>query len=193
MRVLIADDESIIRLGLRSMLREMGHEVLAAANGREALEMARNHPIDLAILDIKMPFTDGLQTAKTLSRLTPIPIIMLTAYSDQELINRATDLPIHGYLVKPVQKGDVAAAIAIAVKRFQETQQLQQKSNELAEQLETRKLLDRAKARLMAQQNLSENEAYQAIQVVARQQQQTMRQVAEAILRQTQGKEHSEG
>lgn len=191
MRVLIADDESIIRLGLRSMLREMGHEVIAAANGREALEMARNHPIDLAILDIKMPFTDGLQAAKTLSRLNPIPIIMLTAYSDQELINKATDLPIHGYLVKPVQKGDVAAAIAVAVKRFQEAQQLQQKSNELAEQLETRKLLDRAKAHLMAQQSLSENEAYQAIQVVARQQQQTMRQVAEAILRHSQNKDQN--
>lgn len=191
MRVLIADDESIIRLGLRSMLREMGHEVIAAANGREALEMARNHPIDLAIMDIKMPFTDGLQAAKTLSRLNPIPIIMLTAYSDQELINKATDLPIHGYLVKPVQKGDIAAAIAVAVKRFQETQQLQQKSNELAEQLETRKLLDRAKAHLMTQQSLSENEAYQAIQVVARQQQQTMRQVAEAILRQSQNKDQN--
>lgn len=192
MRILIADDESIIRLGLRSMLREMGHEVLAAANGREALEMARNHPIDLALLDIKMPFTDGLQAAKTLFRLNPIPIIMLTAYSDQELINKAADLPIHGYLVKPVQKGDVAAAIAVAVKRFQEAQQLQQKSNELAEQLETRKLLDRAKARLMEQQNLSEGEAFHAIQVVARQQQQTIRQVAEAILRQPQDKDQSE-
>ncbi len=184
MRVLIADDESIIRLGLRSMLREMGHEVFAAANGREALEMARNHPVDLAILDIKMPFTDGLQAAKTLARLSPIPIIMLTAYSDQELINQAADLPIHGYLVKPVQKGDVAAAIAVAVKRFQETQQLQQKSDALAEQLETRKLLDRAKARLMASQHLSEDEAYHTIQTVARQQQQTIRQIAEAILRQ---------
>lgn len=184
MRVLIADDESIIRLGLRSMLREMGHEVLAAANGREALEMARNHPVDLAILDIKMPFTDGLQAAKTLARLSPLPIIMLTAYSDQELINKATDLPIHGYLVKPVQKGDVAAAIAVAVKRFQEAQQLQQKSDALADQLETRKLLDRAKACLMERQNLSEDEAYHTIQTVARQQQQTIRQVVEAILRQ---------
>ena len=184
MRVLIADDESIIRLGLRSMLREMGHEVLAAANGREALEMARNHPVDLAILDIKMPFTDGLQAAKTLARLNPIPIIMLTAYSDQELIDKATDLPIHGYLVKPVQKGDIAAAIAVAVKRFQDAQQLQQQADDLHQQLETRKLLDRAKARLMEMQNLSEDEAYHTIQTVARQQQQTIRQIAEAILRQ---------
>lgn len=184
MRVLIADDESIIRLGLKAMLREMGHEVVAAANGREALEMARSHPVDLAILDIKMPLTDGLQTAKTLARTFPIPIIMLTAYSDQELIDRATDLPIHGYLIKPVQKGDVAAAIAVALKRFHDTQKLQEQANELENQLETRRLLDRAKARLIEINGLSEDEAYHTIQTVARQKQQTMRQVAEAILRQ---------
>ena len=182
MRVLIADDESIIRLGLKAMLREMGHEVLAAANGREALEMARNHPVDLAILDIKMPFTDGLQAAKTLARTFPLPIIMLTAYSDQELIDKATD--IHGYLVKPVQKGDVAAAIAVALKRFRDAQRLQEQALELEDQLETRKLLDRAKARLIETNHLSEDEAYHAMQAVARQKQQTLRQVAEAILRQ---------
>jgi len=184
MRILIADDESIIRLGLKAMLREMGHEVLAAANGREALDMARNHPVDLAILDIKMPFTDGLQAAKTLARTSPLPIIMLTAYSDQELIDKATDLPIHGYLVKPVQKGDVAAAISVALKRFRDTLRLQEQATELEDQLETRKLLDRAKARLMANRQLSEDEAYHTIQTVARQKQQTLRQVAEAILRQ---------
>ncbi|MCL4868678.1 MAG: response regulator [Anaerolineae bacterium] len=184
MRILIADDESIIRLGLKAMLREMGHEVFAAANGHEALEMARNHPVDLAILDIKMPLTDGLQAAQTLARSKPIPIILLTAYSDQELIDRATDLPIHGYLVKPVQKGDVAAAITVAVKRFQETRLLLEQADKLADQLETRKLIDRAKARLSQVQQISEDEAYHTIQTVARQKQQTMRQVAEAILRQ---------
>lgn len=184
MRILIADDESIIRLGLKAMLREMGHEVLAAANGREALEMVRNHPVDLAILDIKMPFTDGLQAAKTLARTFPLPIIMLTAYSDQELIDKATDLPIHGYLVKPVQKGDVAAAISVALKRFRDAQRLQEQALELEGQLETRKLLDRAKARLIETNHLSEDEAYHAMQAVARQKQQTLRQVAEAILRQ---------
>ncbi|MBP7998872.1 MAG: response regulator [Chloroflexi bacterium] len=184
MRVLIADDESIIRLGLKAMLREMGHEVLAAANGREALEMARNHPVDLAILDIKMPFTDGLQAAKTLARTSPLPIIMLTAYSDQELIDKATDLPIHGYLVKPVQKGDVAAAISVALKRFRDAQRLQEQATELEDQLESRRLIDQAKARLMATTALNEEDAYRTIQTVARQKQQTMRQVAEAILRQ---------
>lgn len=109
---------------------------------------------------------------------------MLTAYSDQELIDKATDLPIHGYLVKPVQKGDVAAAISVALKRFRDAQRLQEQATELEDQLESRRLIDQAKARLMATTALNEEDAYRTIQTVARQKQQTMRQVAEAILRQ---------
>ncbi|VAW43214.1 hypothetical protein MNBD_CHLOROFLEXI01-3636, partial [hydrothermal vent metagenome] len=103
MRILIADDESIIRMGLKSILQELGHEVLTAVNGREALEMARRHHPDLAILDIKMPYTDGLQAAKVLARSQPLPILLLTAFSEQDLIDKATDLPIHGYLIKPIK------------------------------------------------------------------------------------------
>ncbi len=132
MRILIADDESIIRMGLKAMLQGMGHEVLTAVNGREALRMAQQHRPDLAILDIKMPFTDGLQAARTLSQQNPLPIILLTAFSESELIEKATDLPIHGYLVKPIQEGDLAAAIAVARKRFTEAQALHQQAGELA-------------------------------------------------------------
>src|SRR5690606_7084201 len=112
LRILIADNEPIIRMGLKAMLQEMGHSVTAANNGREALRMARNHNFDLAILDVKMPFTDGLQAAATLSRESPLPIILLTAFSERDLVEKASDLPIQGYLVKPVQPGQLAAAIS---------------------------------------------------------------------------------
>lgn len=182
MRILIADDEPIIRMGLSSILKEMGHEPMAAANGREALQLARRQPPDLAILDIRMPYTDGLQAAKTLSRTQPLPILLLTAYSDQELIEKATDLPIHGYLVKPVTPDQLAAAISVAVKRFEDAQDLKQQAAELEDKLETRKLLDRAKGKLVAS-GLDEEEAYLAIQKEARRSRRSVRQVAEEIIK----------
>jgi two-component system, response regulator PdtaR len=183
MRILIADDESIIRLGLKSILQELGHEVLAATNGREALEMARRHRPDLAILDIKMPFTDGLQAAQTLARTQPMPILLLTAFSEQDLVEKASDLPIHGYLIKPVKPEELSAAITVAYKRFIENQALQEEADKLAEALETRKLLDKAKARLMAT-GLSEEEAYKTLQQQARNGRVSLRAVATAILKQ---------
>jgi response regulator NasT len=181
MKILIADDESIIRLGLKAMLQEMGHQVLAATNGREALQMARRHRPELAILDIKMPFTDGLQAARTLSLTQPMPILLLTAYSQQDLIEKATDLPIHGYLIKPVKPEELTAAIAVARKRFGESQTLAERTEELQETLEMRKLIDRAKGKLM-QTGLSEEEAYRALQKRARDRRQSMAEVARAIL-----------
>ena len=183
MKILIADDESIIRLGLKKMLENLGHEALAAANGREALQLARRHNPDLAILDIKMPYTDGLQAAQTLSRTQPMPILLLTAFSQQDLIEKATDLPIQGYLVKPIKPEELTAAIAVAQKRFAETQTLADKVGRLAQTLEDRKLIDRAKGKLMAT-GLSETEAYQALQQVARQNRQPIVQVARALLKQ---------
>jgi response regulator NasT len=181
MRILIADDESLIRLGLRAMLTELGHEVIAAADGREALELARRHQPDLAILDVKMPLTDGLQAARALARARPLPILLLTAYSDQALIERAAELPIHGYLVKPVRPAELAAAIAVARRRFEEAQALAERATELEETLQTRKVVDRAREKLMAG-GLSGEEAYREIQRRARAARQTMRQAAEAIL-----------
>ncbi|MCP4418793.1 MAG: response regulator [Chloroflexi bacterium] len=183
MRILIADDESIIRMGLKAILQELGHEVLAAANGREALALARRHRPNLAILDIKMPYTDGLQAAKTLARTQPMPILLLTAFSEQDLIDKATDLPIHGYLIKPVKPEELAAAITVAYKRFLESQALQEETEKLAAALETRKLLDKAKARLMVT-GLSEEEAYRKIQKAARNGRKSLRAVAQAILKQ---------
>jgi AmiR/NasT family two-component response regulator len=183
MLVLIADDEPIIRLGLGSMLEEMGHLVVTAANGREALQQAKRHRPDMAILDIKMPYTDGLQAAATLSRDQPMPILLLTAFSDKELIEQASDLPIQGYLVKPVKTGELAAAMSVAAKRFAESQRLQAQADKLEEKLETRILVDRAKGKLMAT-GMSEEAAYKTIQRQARDSQLSMRQVALMILQQ---------
>lgn len=181
MKILIADDESIIRLGLKKMLENLGHEVLAAVNGREALKLAERHRPDLAIFDIEMPFTDGLQAAQTLSRSQPIPILILTAFSQRDLIEKATDLSIQGYLVKPVKPEDLTAAIAIAQKRFAESQALAEKVGELAESLANRKLIDRAKGKLMAT-GLSEEAAYQGLQTYARQNQITVVGAARRLL-----------
>lgn len=181
MKILIADDEPIIRMGLKAMLQEMGHAVTAASNGREALRLIRRRSFDLAILDIKMPYTDGLQAAKTLARTAPLPIVLLTAFSEKDLVEKASDLPIHGYLVKPVQPGQLSAAIAVAHKRFAEAQASRTQNEELAQKLEERKLIDRAKGRLMAG-GLDEEEAYRAIQRRARQSGRSMQEVAQAIL-----------
>ena len=182
MRILIADDESIIRMGLKAMLVGMGHEVLTAVNGREALEMARRHQPDLAVLDIKMPFTNGLQVAETLSRTNPLPILMLTAFSEQDLIEEASSLPIHGYLIKPIEPEELSAAIAVARKRFADNQVLTQKALQLEETLESRKIIDRAKGKLM-EKGLSEEDAYHLIQTQARSLNKSMKLVALAILR----------
>ncbi len=182
MRILIAEDESIIRMGLKSMLQEMGHVVFAAADGHAALQLAHRHKPDMAILDIKMPKTDGLQVAKTLARTQPMPILLLTAYSQQDLVDQATDLPIQGYLVKPIQPPELSAAIAVAKKRFAETQALETANIRLEEKLETRKLIDKAKGKLM-ERGLSEEEAYQALQKHARANRLSLKEVAEAVLR----------
>ena len=180
MRILIADDESIIRLGLKAMLAEMGHEVISAMNGREAIQMAKRQLPDLAILDIKMPYTDGLQAAKAIYREQPMPILILTAFGDSDLIEKATDLPIQGYLIKPIQAADLTAAISVATKRFEEGQALEEKAQQLEEDIRTRKLVERAKGRLM-EAGLSEEDAYRALQIHARKNRQTMRDAARSV------------
>jgi response regulator NasT len=167
MRILVAEDEPIIRLGLKAMLQELGHEVTVAANGQEALAMARRQPFDIAILDIRMPYTDGLQAAATLSRISPMPILFLTAYSEQTLIDEASALPIHGYLVKPVTPEQLKASIAVAEKRFAEQRRQQDEKNALESKLAASRLVERAKAKLMAA-GMTEAAAHQEIQQRAR-------------------------
>ena len=181
LKILVADDEAIIRMGLRAMLAGLGHEVVLAANGRDALNLVRTTRPDLALLDIEMPLTDGLEAARVIARKHPMPILILTAYSQADLIERAVQLPIQGYLVKPVNERDLAAAIEVAVARFGESQAAARAMAELREGLETRKLLDRAKGLLM-KAGLDEEQAYLALQRRARDARISLRQAAEAVL-----------
>jgi response regulator NasT len=183
LRVLVADDEAIIRLGLRSMLAQMGHEVLLAADGREALTLARASRPDIALLDIRMPNVDGLEVARTLTSRQAMPIILLTAYSEQDLIQQAAELQVQAYLIKPVDERDLTAAIPMAVARFKDSQTAQDKIADLQETIETRKLIDRAKGVLMTRDSLSEDQAYHHLQKRARDERISMRKVAEDVLR----------
>lgn len=182
MKILIAEDESIIRMGLKSMLEGMGHAVWAATNGREALQMARNDSFDIAILDIKMPYTDGLQAAKTISKNFPMPILLLTAHSDAELVDKATELPIQGYLVKPVKREELNASITLAIKRFQEMSRILDENTQLSKALIERKDIEKAKGKLM-HSGLDEEEAYRWLQKHARDNRQSIHKSALAVLR----------
>ena len=181
LKIIVADDESIIRLGLKAMLSELGHEPFLAANGREALDLARTIDADLALLDINMPMTDGLEAAKVIGKKHPMPIVFLTAYGQQDLIEKAAQLPIHGYLIKPVNERDLAAAIGVALARFNEQQNAMREAEKLREDLETRKLVDRAKG-ILIDRGMSEADSYQYIQKKARDNRSSMREVAEKIL-----------
>lgn len=183
LKILVADDEAIIRLGLRTMLTALGHDVVLAANGREALSLVRTARPDLALLDVQMPLTDGLEAARVIARKHPMPVLILTAFSESDLIERAAQLPIQGYLVKPVGERDLAAAIEVAVARFEDAQAAAHEAAELRESLETRKLVERAKGRL-AQGGMSEEDAYLALQRRARDARISLRQAAEEVLKQ---------
>ena len=183
LRVLIADDEAIIRLGLRTMLEEMGHRVVGmATDGPSAVRLAAKEKPDLAILDIKMPDMDGLEVAEAITAKRRIPILMLTAYSDRELVERATRLAVLAYLVKPVKEADLGLAIELAMARFEEWQALEQEAADLKEALAMREVVGRAKEILMQRHGLTEHEAFLSIQRRSRNSQRTMREVAETIL-----------
>jgi AmiR/NasT family two-component response regulator len=183
MRILIADDESLIRLGLRRMLEEAGHEVVAAApDGRTAVRMAGDLDPELAILDIKMPGYDGLEAARRIVAARPIPIILLTAYGQRDLVEQATHAPVMAYLVKPVKEPELLATIEVAATRFAERLKMAQETAHLQETLADRKLIERAKGVLMAREGLSEEQAHRHIQEQARRQRRSMRAIAEEIL-----------
>jgi AmiR/NasT family two-component response regulator len=183
LRVLIADDEAVIRLGLRTMLEEMGHQVVGmAADGPSAVKLAAKEQPDLAILDIKMPDMDGLEVAEAITAKRRIPVLMLTAYSDRELVERAAKLAVMAYLVKPVKEADLGLAIELAMARFEEWQALEQEAASLKEAMATREVVDRAKKILMQRDGLTEHEAFLSIQRRSRNSRRTMREVAEAIL-----------
>jgi response regulator NasT len=182
--VLIAEDESIIRIGLCRILEDAGYQVVAAPDGRTAVKLARQTGPDLVILDIKMPNLDGLEAARRIYDHRPVPIIILTAYGDQELVKEAADLPIMAYLIKPVNERELLATAEVVTTRFDEQQQVIQHAAQLENQLAARKLIEQAKGLLMKRDSLSEEEAYRRIQRQARQERRPMQQVAKEILRQ---------
>lgn len=182
LHIMIADDEAVIRMGLKTMITALGHRVIVtAANGKDALARARQHKPDLLLLDIKMPGIDGLTVAETLAEEMPLPIIMLTAYTDKALIERAANAAVMGYLVKPIREDKLGPAIEVARARFAEMQATARTAYKLRNQLEARDLVDAAKRILMAA-GLTETEAYQRLQAAAREKRKSMSEVAEAII-----------
>ena len=182
-RVVIAEDEAIIRLDLRETLEEEGYDVVGeTGRGDKAVELVRELRPDLAILDIKMPGMDGLDVAKVVNEEKICGVLILTAFSQREVIEQARDAGALAYLVKPFQKSDLIPAIEVAIGRFRELQALSGEVDALGEQLESRKVIDRAKGLLMDECELTEQEAFTFIQRTAMSERSRMRDVAERVL-----------
>jgi|GEM_PF-23391 response regulator NasT len=183
LRILIADDEPLIRMGLKTMLEEHGYQVVAeASDGDEAVALAHKTSPDLIFMDIKMPGVDGIAAASAIMARSPKPIILLTAWSERDLVQRAQEAGVLAYLVKPVREAELVPAIEVAMARFAELRALQQEVGTLKETLETRKLVERAKGILMQREGLDEQEAFQRIQRQSRNTRTPMREIARAIL-----------
>ncbi|MET7765027.1 response regulator [Streptomyces sp. NPDC005336] len=182
-RVVIAEDEALIRLDLKEMLEEEGYSVVGeAGDGETAVALAQEHRPDLVILDVKMPVLDGISAAERIAAERIAPVLMLTAFSQRELVERARDAGAMAYLVKPFSKSDVVPAIEMAVSRFTELKTLEQEVADLSQRLETRKLVDRAKSILQTQYGLTEPAAFRWIQKTSMDRRLSMQQVAEAVI-----------
>ena len=180
-RILVAEDEAIIRLDLVEMLVEAGYEVVGeASNGEEAIALAEKHKPDLAILDVKMPILDGISAAEKIIAISPV--LMLTAFSQRDLVERARDAGAMAYVVKPFSISDLTPAIEIAISRHRQLKALEAEVANLYDRLETRKLIDRAKGILMQALNLSEPESFTWIQRAAMDRRISMKEVAQAVI-----------
>jgi len=182
-RVIVADDESIICMDLREMLGNLGYLVVGeAGDGQSAVNLARELRPDVVLMDIKMPGTDGIEAASTLTEERIAPVVLLTAFSQRDLVERAKEAGVVGYLVKPVQEADLTPAIEIALARFVEFRELEHEVDDLQDQLETRKLVDRAKGILMDTQGLTEAAAFRRIQKMSMNTRKSMKEIAQAII-----------
>ena len=183
MRVLVAEDETIIRLDLRDLLERSGFEVCAEArDGEEAVALARSELPDVAIMDVKMPKLDGIEAARRILDERPIPIVMLTAYGQEELVARAVEAGVFGYLVKPFREQDLLPAIRTARARHEELSALRDEAESLAEALAARKAIERAKGLLMERENLTEQEAFARLRKASQISGRPLKVVAEALL-----------
>ena len=182
-RVVIAEDEALIRLDLKETLQELGYDVVGeAGDGEQAVALAEELRPDLVILDVKMPVLDGISAARRIAGARIAPVVILTAFSQRDLVERARDAGAMAYLVKPFSSADLMPAIEMALSRYAEVAALEVEVSNLSERLETRKLVDRAKGFLQDTQKLSEPEAFRWIQRAAMDQRVSMRAVAEALL-----------
>lgn len=182
-RVVIAEDEALIRLDLAEMLAEEGYDVVAAVDdGEQAIARTEELRPDLVILDVKMPRLDGIAAAERIAAQRIAPVVMLTAFSQRDLVERARDAGAMAYLVKPFGKSDLVPAIEMAVSRFAELQLLEAEVADLSDRLETRKVVDRAKGVLQQKLNISEPDAFRWIQKTAMDLRLSMREVAEGVV-----------
>jgi two-component system, response regulator PdtaR len=182
-RILVAEDETIIRLDLRAMLERAGFDVCAEArDGEEAVALARSAEPDLALLDVKMPKLDGIEAARQILDQRPIPIVMVTAYGEQELVSRAVEAGVFGYLVKPFRETDLLPAIETARARHAELVELRQEADSLADALAARKAIERAKGLLMERDGLTEQESYARLRKASQVSGRPLRVVAEALI-----------
>jgi len=182
-RIIIADDESLIRLDLREMLTHLGYDVIGeAGDGRSAMDLARRLRPDLLIMDIKMPDLDGISAAEELTRERIAPVVLVTAYSDQGLVERAREAGVVGYVVKPFREAELMPVIELSRARFDEFRMLEREVGNLKDALETRKLIERAKGVLMETHGLRESEAFHRIRKTSMDARKSMKEVAEAIL-----------
>ena len=183
MRILIAEDETIIRLDLRGLLERAGYDVVGEArDGEEAVALARSEAPDLALLDVKMPKLDGIDAARRILDERPIPIVMVTAYGERELVSRAVEAGVFGYLVKPFRETDLLPAIETARTRHQELVALREEADSLAEALAARKAIERAKGILMQREGLSEADAFARLRKASQISGRPLKVVAEALI-----------
>jgi len=182
-KIVVAEDEAIIRMDLRELLEEEGYEVVAeCGRGDEAVELVRQHHPDVALLDIKMPGLDGISAARMIADERLAAVVLVSAFSQRELIEEASDAGVHGYVVKPFERHDLTPAIEVAIARFRSESQLVEQASGAEEQLAVRKLVDRAKGALMDQHGLSEKEAFEFVQKSAMRDRRTMKDVATDVL-----------
>ena len=183
MRILIAEDETIIRLDLRELLEKAGFDVCAEAkDGEEAVMLARTVEPDLALLDVKMPKLDGIEAARRILEERPIPIVMVTAYGEEELVSRAVEAGVFGYLVKPFRETDLLPAIATARARHEELEALREEADSLAEALAARKAIERAKGLLMEREGLTEQQAFARLRKASQISGRPLKVVADALI-----------
>ena len=185
LRIVVAEDEALIRLDLAEMLAELGYDVVGqASDGEQAVALVQEHRPDVVIMDVKMPVLDGISAAEQIGKARIAPVIMLTAFSQKELVERARDAGVMAYIVKPFTQADLAPAVDIATSRWAELKALEGEIADLGERLETRKAVDRAKGILMTRLKLSEADAFRWIQKTAMDRRLGMREVAEAVISQ---------